>query len=84
MEIASSLYATAIADIDTHWVLWIGEGRSRKAIRPFFQPLGGRCQAIEAVAMDVKAVFYLEVAAHRLSAEVIYDLCTSSPNVSDR
>ncbi|CAM3969120.1 helix-turn-helix domain-containing protein [Vibrio neonatus] len=29
-------YATVIADAQTHQVLWVGMGRSRKDIRPFF------------------------------------------------
>ena len=29
-------YATVVADADTQEVLWVGEGRSREAIRPFF------------------------------------------------
>ncbi|MEL4395708.1 transposase, partial [Shewanella algae] len=32
-------YATVVANADTHQVLWIGEGRSREAIRPFFVKL---------------------------------------------
>ncbi|PQJ55422.1 transposase, partial [Vibrio splendidus] len=33
-------YATVIADAKTHQVIWIGLGRSRKDIRPFFELLG--------------------------------------------
>ena len=45
-------------DADTRWVLWIGEGRSRAAIRPFFEELGPQgCTQIEAVAMDMNTAF---------------------------
>ncbi|TKB50681.1 ISL3 family transposase [Ferrimonas sediminicola] len=67
-------YATVIADADTHQVLWVGEGRSREAIRPFFLKLGEHCQHIEAVAMDMNTAFDLEVAMHCPNAEVVYDL----------
>lgn len=33
-------YATVVMDADTRRVLWVGEGRSREAIRPFFDWLG--------------------------------------------
>ena len=47
-------YATVVLDADTRRVLWIGEGRSRAAIRPFFRALGPEgCARIEAVAMDM-------------------------------
>ena len=29
-------YATVVADADTQQVLWVGEGRSGAAFRPFF------------------------------------------------
>ncbi|TKB50304.1 ISL3 family transposase [Ferrimonas sediminicola] len=67
-------YATVIADADTHQVLWVGEGRSREAIRPFFTMLGEHCNYIEAVAMDMNTAFDLEVAMHCPNAEVVYDL----------
>jgi len=67
-------YATVIADADTHQVLWIGEGRSRVQIRPFFEQLGQHCQRIEAVAMDMNTAFDLEVQQHCPNAVVVYDL----------
>lgn len=68
-------YATVVMDADTRRVLWIGEGRSREAIRPFFTWLGPkRCAAIEAVAMDMNTAFDLEVQQHCANARVVYDL----------
>ena len=56
-------------------VLWIGEGRSRAAVRPFFEELGPEgCARIEAVAMDMNTAFDLEVRQHCPNARVIYDL----------
>jgi transposase len=62
-------------DAEAFRVLWVGEGRSREAIRPFFELLGEEgCRRIEAVAMDMNTAFDLEVRQHCPQAEVVYDL----------
>ena len=68
-------YATVVMDAQTMRVLWVGEGNSREAIRPFFELLGEEgCRRIEAVAMDMNTAFDLEVRKHCPQAEVVYDL----------
>lgn len=68
-------YASVVLDADTRRVLWIGEGRSRAAVRPFFEALGAPgCARIEAVAMDMNTAFDLEVRRHCPNARVVYDL----------
>ncbi|WP_198918894.1 ISL3 family transposase [Pseudomonas chlororaphis] len=68
-------YASVVLDADTRRVLWIGEGRSRAAVRPFFEELGPEgCARIEAVAMDMNTAFDLEVRRHCPKARVVYDL----------
>jgi transposase len=68
-------YATVAICADTQQVLWVGEGRSRKEVKPFFQMLGPQvCKRIEAVAMDMNTAFDLEVKAHCPNARVVYDL----------
>jgi transposase len=68
-------YATVVMDAQTMRVLWVGEGNSREAIRPFFHLLGpAGCRHIEAVAMDMNTAFDLEVRKHCPNAEVVYDL----------
>lgn len=68
-------YATVVMDAETRRVLWVGEGRSRAAIRPFFVGLGSeRYARIEAVAMDMNTAFDLEVTQHCPQARVVYDL----------
>ena len=58
-------YATVAIDADTQQVLWVGEGRSRAAVRPFFEWLGPKtCDQIEAVAMDMNTAMDLEVQHH--------------------
>ncbi len=68
-------YATVVIDADTQQVLWVGEGRSRAAVRPFFEWLGPEtCGQIEAVAMDMNTAMDLEVQHHCPKARVVYDL----------
>lgn len=68
-------YATVILDAQRMRVLWVGEGNSRAAIRPFFDALGMEgCAQIEAVAMDMNTAMDLEVRAQCPNAEVVYDL----------
>jgi len=68
-------YATVAICADTQQVLWIGEGRSRKAVRPFFEWMGRTiCQQIEAVAMDMNTAMDLEVQKQCTKARVVYDL----------
>jgi transposase len=68
-------YATVVLDAESMRVLWVGQGNSREAVRPFFTALGPeRCGQIEAVAMDMNSAFDLEVRQHCLNAEVVYDL----------
>ena len=37
-------YATVVMDAERTQVLWVGEGRSREAIRPFFEWMGKHCR----------------------------------------
>lgn len=68
-------YATVVIDPTCKRVLWVGRGRSREEVRPFFQLLGPqRCKQILAVAMDMNTAYDLEVREHCPNAQVVYDL----------
>ncbi|MBL35220.1 MAG: ISL3 family transposase [Oceanospirillaceae bacterium] len=68
-------YATVVVNADNQQLLWVGEGRSRAAVRPFFEWLGVEaCEQIEAVAMDMNTAMDLEVQHHCRNARVVYDL----------
>jgi transposase len=68
-------YATVVLDAYRKQVLWVGRGRSRESIRPFFELLGKEgCKRLKAVAMDMNAAYELEVREHCPEAEVVYDL----------
>lgn len=68
-------YATVVLEPSRKRVLWVGRGRAREDVRPFFELLGPeRCRQIEAVAMDMNAGYELEVRLHCPQAEPVYDL----------
>lgn len=68
-------YATVIVDPTCKRVLWVGRGRGREDVRPFFEMLGEEGRArIKAVAMDMNAGFAEEARAQCPQAEVVYDL----------
>lgn len=67
-------YATVVVEPATRRVLWVGVGRGRADIRPFFERLGAQCQQIEAAVMDMNAAFELEVRAHCPQATIVFDL----------
>jgi len=68
-------YATVVVEPSRKRVLWVGRGRSREDVRPFFELLGPeRCRELQAVAMDMNAGFELEVRLHCPQAEIVYDL----------
>jgi transposase len=68
-------YATVILEPKSKRVLWVGRGRKREEIRPFFELLGKQgCEAIEAVAMDMNGPYEEEVRAQCPKAQIVYDL----------
>lgn len=68
-------YATVVIEPTTKRVLWIGLGRKREDIRPFFELLGeAGCHRIQAVAMDMNASYEEEVKANCPQAQIVYDL----------
>jgi transposase len=68
-------YATVVVEPYRKRVLWVGRGRGREEVRPFFGLLGPQgCAQLQAVAMDMNAAYELEVRAHCPQAEIVYDL----------
>lgn len=68
-------YATVIVEPYRKAVLWVGRGRGRRDVRPFFDLLGPqRCQALKAAVMDMNAAYAEEVRFHCPNAEIVYDL----------
>jgi len=67
-------YATVVVDLTTRRVLWVGPGRGRADVRPFFELLGPQCQQIQAAVMDMNAGYELEVRRHCRQAAIVFDL----------
>lgn len=67
-------YATVVVEPATKRVLWVGSGRSREDVRPFFELLGDRCGQIEAAVMDMNAAYENEVRQHCPNAAIVFDL----------
>lgn len=68
-------YATSIVDPVTTKVLWVGRGRGREDIRPFFELLGPQgCAQVEAAVMDMSEAYELETRAHCPQVVIVYDL----------
>jgi len=68
-------YATVIAEPETRRVLWVGRGRSREDVRPFFELLGPeRCAQLDAAVMDMSEAYEAETRAHCPQVTIVYDL----------
>lgn len=68
-------YATVIVEPSRKRVLWVGRGRGREDVRPFFDLLGTEgCARLEAVVMDMSAAYGEEVRACCPKARIVYDL----------
>lgn len=68
-------YATVIVEPQTRRVLWVGRGRGREDVRPFFELLGQEgCKGLRAAVMDMWEPYELEVRLHCKQAEIVYDL----------
>ncbi|WP_234969133.1 ISL3 family transposase, partial [Alkalispirochaeta americana] len=66
-------YATVVVDALRKRVLWVGRGRSRASIRPFFELLGDQRRHIKAVALDMSSAYINEIAEQCPQAQVIFD-----------
>jgi transposase len=68
-------YATVVVEPRRKRVLWVGKGRAREDVRPFFSQLGpDGCRRLRAVVMDMNPAYEEEVRAQCPHAEIIYDL----------
>lgn len=68
-------YATVVVEPYRKEVLWIGKGRSRESISPFFKLLGSDgCKRLKAVVMDMNASYEEEIKKNSPQADIVYDL----------
>jgi transposase len=68
-------YATVIAEPYTKRVLWVGRGRGRKDVRPFFELLGAEGRRnLHAAVIDMNGAYEEEIRYQCPFAEIVYDL----------
>lgn len=68
-------YATVIVEPLRRQVLWVGRGRRREDVRPFFEQLGPEGRArLKAAVMDMNGAYEQEVRAQCPQADVVFDL----------
>lgn len=73
-ESRSKRFFTIISDLDTRKVIWVSEGRSKKALDDFYEHLGEKaCKKIKVVAMDQYKEFLNSTKEHCPNATIVWD-----------
>lgn len=68
-------YATVVVEPRRKRVLWVGRGRGREDVRPFFVQLGpDGCRRLRAVVMDMNPAYEEEARAQCPHAAIVYAL----------
>jgi transposase len=68
-------YATVVVEPLRRRVLWVGRGRGREDLRPFFDLLGpDGCARLKAVVVDMHGAYSEEVRARCPKVQIVYDL----------
>jgi len=67
-------FLTVVVDHDRECVIWAGEGKTAKALEPFFALLGPeRCRQIELVSLDMGLAYQKAVRQHLPNATIVFD-----------
>src|SRR3954447_24259930 len=66
-------YLTIVLDLDSGAVVFVGDGKGAKALKPFWKRLNGSKAKIKAVAMDMWAGYREAVSAHLPKAVIVFD-----------
>jgi transposase len=66
-------YLTIVLDLQSGAVLFVGQGKGKEALLPFWKRLGKRRRSIRAVAIDMSAAYLLAVWEHLPKAAVVFD-----------
>src|SRR5215217_3521925 len=66
-------YLTVVMDLDSGAVVFVGDGKGADALKPFWKRLRPSRAKIEAVAMDMSAVYRGAVTAHLPAAKIVFD-----------
>src|SRR5512142_1872078 len=66
-------YLTIVLDLESGAVVFVGDGKGAKALRPFWKRLRGSKAKIEAVAMDMSAAYRGAVSTYLPKAKIVFD-----------
>jgi transposase len=66
-------YLTVVLDLDSGAVVFVGDGKGAKALKPFWKRLRGSKAKIEAVAMDMSKAYRQAVSTHLPAAKIVFD-----------
>jgi transposase len=67
------VYLTVVLDLESGAVLFVGNGKGKKALLPFWKRLRGSGAKIEAVAIDMSPAYEAAVREHLPQAVLVYD-----------
>ena len=66
-------YLTIVMDLESGAVVFVGDGKGAKALKPFWKRLLGSKAKIEAVAMDMSPAYREAVSTHLINAKIVFD-----------
>src|SRR5512144_501225 len=66
-------YLTVVLDLESGAVVFVGDGKGAKALKPFWKRLRSSKAKIEAVAMDMAPAYREAVATHLPEATIVFD-----------
>jgi transposase len=66
-------YLTVVMDLESGAVVFVGDGKGAKALKPFWKRLRGSKAKIEAVAMDMSKAYREAVSTHLSEAKIVFD-----------
>jgi transposase len=66
-------YLTIVLDLESGAVVFVGDGKGAKALKPFWKRLKGSRAKIEAVAMDMSPAYREAVATNLPGAKIVFD-----------
>src|SRR5215471_7043025 len=66
-------YLTVVMDLERGAVVFVGDGKGAKALKPFWKRLRPSRARIEAVAMDMSGAYQQAVGIHLPKAKIVFD-----------
>lgn len=66
-------YLTTVMDLESGAIIFVGQGKGEKALKPFWKRLHGSKAKIEAVAIDMSSAYYAAVQKNLPQATLVFD-----------